>query len=240
MRRFHPLLRHSLAAPLAAGLLIAGCGGSATESMRETHAAVVDVNATFSTTEAKPVALTRAKDASVPAEAAARIDEASIRPAIEAYARGKQLSAGTFVLSGADLNGDGRAEALVLFTGESWCHPHGCPLAIFEKGTTGWRHVVTLARVRPPIRISAGKSGSWRDIWAESGKDDLKSKAPTRSVLFKWSLSSYPTSAALALEPKDQKPEGEMVIAAAELHLPSKAKFAANPFVRKPDDKKKP
>lgn len=224
---------------LALALLLAGCGGSATESMRETHAAVADINNAVSMKEEKPVALTRAKDASVPADAG-RIDEASIRPAIEAYARGRNETAGSFVLAGADLNGDGRAEALVLFTGERWCHPHGCPLAIFEKGTTGWRHVVTIGRIRPPIRVSANKSGAWRDIWAESGKQDGKGKLLPRTVLLKWGTASYPTSAAFALEPKDAKPEGDMVIAAADLKLPAKAKLAANPFARKNDEKKKP
>jgi hypothetical protein len=227
-------------APFATALLLAGCGGSATESMRETHAAVIDVNNTLSSKQAKPVDLTRARNASVPPEAAARIDEASIRPAIEAYARGKNETAGTFVLAGADLNGDGKAEALVLFTSERWCHPHGCPLAIFERGTTGWRHTVTIARIRPPIRVSASRTGAWRDIWARSGQDDARGKTLLRSVLLKWGTASYPTSAALALESKDQMPDGETIIAAAELQLPAKAKFAANPFVRKDEEKNKP
>lgn len=238
MRRFLSFLGWRASGQIAICLLLTGCGGSATESMRETHAAVVDVNNAVTMKEEKQVSLTRATNASVPSDAA-RIDENSIRPAIEAYARGKNETAGTYVLAGADLNGDGKAEALVLFTGERWCHPHGCPLAVFEKGTTGWRHVVTISRVRPPIRISASKTGAWRDIWAESGKEDTKGKLPARTVLFKWGTASYPTSAAFALEPKDAKPEGDLVIAAADLHLPSKAKLAANPFARK-DDKKKP
>ena len=211
--------------------LLAGCAGSATDNMRATHQTYQDAerSVTSVVSKPKPVDVQRSPDAVVPQSALTSAEETALRGVIEQHARAKNEPTGTYVLAGADLNGDGRAEALVLFTSENWCQPHGCPLVIFQKATFGWRHVATINRVRPPIQISANATQGWRDLWVMTGKDDKTGKLPLHPVLVKWNANSYPGSTALTPSIAGAAPEGTMVIASATLKLPDKARIAKVP-----------
>ncbi|WEK46628.1 MAG: hypothetical protein P0Y56_16725 [Candidatus Andeanibacterium colombiense] len=64
----------------------------------------------------------------------------------------------------ADLNGDGRREALVWTSARGICGTGGCRLAVFERGKAGWQPVSGTAATRLPIRILASRTRRWNDL----------------------------------------------------------------------------
>ncbi len=106
--------------------LLAACGGSSGNPQ-----AGLDTQA--------PVALTPAQPASASGGNALTgpVNEVELRKAVERYGLTKQRSVGYYDFAGADLNGDGRPEAIVLFTGADWCVQTGCSLVVFQEETVG-------------------------------------------------------------------------------------------------------
>jgi hypothetical protein len=171
--------------------------------------------------------------------AARPLDAGKIKAAVERFAELKKQKTGTYVAAGYDLNGDGKLEALVLMTSESWCQPQGCPLLIFEPSVLGWRHIGTVNRVRPPVRIASSKTGGWLDLWVMSGKTTKDKGPPLSTVRLQWAANGYPSSASFAAPAKPEAAEGPDLIASAEMKLPEKAKPVAMPSGMLGDDKKK-
>ena len=71
----------------------------------------------------------------------------------------------------ADLNSDGRPEALIYAmsttesdSGPDLCGSGGCELDVLVLSKTGYRHVSTISVTRPPIRVLQTVSHGWRDI----------------------------------------------------------------------------
>ena len=69
------------------------------------------------------------------------LDEAQINRAIKNYRLSKRRAKGAYKLAGADLNGDGVREAIVLFQGKDWCTRTGCSMAIFQSFQHGFRPI---------------------------------------------------------------------------------------------------
>jgi hypothetical protein len=69
-----------------------------------------------------------------------------------------------FVAATADLNGDGKAEAVVHLTGPNWCGSGGCTTLILTPAGDSWRLVTRLSITRPPIRLLRTRSNGWRDL----------------------------------------------------------------------------
>jgi hypothetical protein len=64
----------------------------------------------------------------------------------------------------ADLNGDGRREALAWVSAHDVCGTGGCILNVFANGKAGWKLVSTTVVTRPPIRVLSSKTKGWRDL----------------------------------------------------------------------------
>jgi hypothetical protein len=64
----------------------------------------------------------------------------------------------------ADLNGDGRDEALVYISSAIFCGSSGCDLFIFTPAAEGWRQVAEIALGRPPVRRLNSRSRGWNDL----------------------------------------------------------------------------
>jgi hypothetical protein len=64
----------------------------------------------------------------------------------------------------ADLNGDGRAEALVYVTDQSYCGSGGCTLLVLSPQGRSFRVVMRSTVTRLPISLLPTSTYGWRDI----------------------------------------------------------------------------
>lgn len=63
-------------------------------------------------------------------------------------------AAGTEVaIAHADLNGDGRLDALAYVSGSGWCGSGGCRLYVLENRGRAYRLVARTTITRPPIQV---------------------------------------------------------------------------------------
>jgi hypothetical protein len=69
-----------------------------------------------------------------------------------------------YVSAWADLNGDGRPEALVYLLSGAYCGSGGCNFMIFTPQGRSWRQVADMSVTNPPIRLPGTASHGWRDI----------------------------------------------------------------------------
>jgi len=70
----------------------------------------------------------------------------------------------TYVVAFADLNGDGREEALVLLQSGYFCGSGGCSLYIYGPAGRHWRTITELTVSHPPVRLLNTRSHGWRDL----------------------------------------------------------------------------
>ncbi len=140
------------------------------------------------------------------------LDEVAVRRAVENYRINKKRAEGGYESAGADLDGDGVAEAIVLFEGQDWCAKTGCSMTVFKSDQRGFQAAFRTVRVRPPILAARSSSNGWRDLIVWTGGAGT---APKRRVLLKHSGSSYPRNAMLEPEgPLGSAIEVEVVIEA--------------------------
>ena len=173
-----------------------------------------------------PIALTPKQDASgAPGALAGKVNEPELRKAVERYNLAKQRTPGPYDFAGVDLNGDGKSEAVVLFSGPDWCQKTGCSLVVFQEEEVGYRPVSHVTSARPPVLIGPEASFGWRDLMANTGGGN----APVRTVRLGFSGKGYPANALLQPEPvadmlgRSQQVMGETppAFAAAAVQPPS-------------------
>jgi len=70
----------------------------------------------------------------------------------------------TYVAAFADLNGDGRDEALVSLYSGLFCGSGGCALYIYTPAGASWREVAEITIVNAPVRLLDARSHGWRDL----------------------------------------------------------------------------
>jgi hypothetical protein len=70
----------------------------------------------------------------------------------------------SYVSAFADLNGDGRDEALVSLYSGLFCGSGGCALYIYTPAGGSWRELAELTIVNAPVRLLATRSRGWRDL----------------------------------------------------------------------------
>lgn len=209
-RQFDGIARLKLAAAMAVTLLLASCGAS---------------NSVTDATLAPqgPIALTPKQDAAgAPGALSGKVSEPELRKAVERYNLAKGRAAGPYDFAGVDLNGDGKPEAIVLFTGPDWCQKTGCSLVVFQEEQVGYRPVSHITSARPPILIGPEASFGWRDLMANTGGGN----AAVRTVRLGFSGKGYPANALLQPEPvsemlsRSQQIMGETPTFAAALNQP--------------------
>lgn len=174
---------------LAATLAAAGCAS-------QNVSAPDEINTGRPVTLAPPSEL---RSSATPGITLGPVDEAELAKAIERY-RIKMDRADSPVRSaGVDLTGDGRPEALVLFTGADWCTTTGCSFIVFRRSETGYEPVSRTTRVRGPVMVGAGANSGWRDLIVKTGGG----AAPVRFVRLGFTGNGYPANALLQPEPTD-------------------------------------
>lgn len=70
----------------------------------------------------------------------------------------------SYVSAFADLNGDGRDEALVSLYSGLFCGSGGCALYILTPAGGSWREVAEVTIVNAPVRLLASSHRGWRDL----------------------------------------------------------------------------
>lgn len=146
-----------------------------------------------------PISLTPKQDTAsgAPGALSGKVNEPELRKAVERYNLAKQRTPGPYDFAGVDLNGDGKSEAVVLFSGADWCQKTGCSLVVFQEEQVGYRPVSHITSARPPVLIGPEASFGWRDLMANTGGGN----APVRTVRLGFSGKGYPANALLQPEP---------------------------------------
>ncbi|GBE44622.1 MAG TPA: hypothetical protein ENH05_09040 [Rhizobiales bacterium] len=170
-------------------LLVAGCAGGGARG---------GPSAGIATNSAAPVQLgaSSASGAAIRQSVLGPLDDAKIARAIENYRISKKRAKGPYKIAGADLNGDGVREAIVLFQGKDWCARTGCSLAIFQLFERGFKPISRTVRVKPPVEIADAVTNMYRDLLVQTGGGP----APERRVRLQFSGESYSRNAMLQSE----------------------------------------
>ena len=194
----------TVAGPLiAAALVLAGCSGGGN--------GYTAASAGLASTAGQPLALTRPGAAPVANSVRMAVPQGVDR-AIDRYQINRGKTQGPVQKAGVDLDGDGEAEALVLFTGEDWCAKTGCTLVVMRRGARGFRAVSTVQRVKPPVVVAATPTNGWRDLFVRTGGGGMR----IQTARLRFSGSGYPGNA--SIQPPflgDARANGETVFAAA-------------------------
>jgi hypothetical protein len=105
----------------------------------------------------------------------------------------------------ADLNGDGRDDAVVLLTGSDWCGSGGCTMLVFRGTPAGFAYVSGSTITYDPIRILPEKVRGWYTLVVYSkGRGD---------VLMRFDGTRYP------LNPSRQPKASQAQVRAARVVL---------------------
>jgi hypothetical protein len=186
------LFGRSILAILAAGVAASCAGHGEVSGSLAPEAATAD---------GAPVALAPQRGGGQSVTMAA--DQDALAKAVERLRITKKKAPGSpYDQAGADLNSDGRAKALVLFTGQDWCSPQGCTLAVFEPGDVGFRPVSQTIGVKGPIAVGPSSNAGWRDLIVKTGSNKV--------VRLQFTGGGYPASAA-------GQPDGSADVARAEV-----------------------
>ena len=169
-------------------LLLAGCGGGG--GRNGPSAGIANT--------AAPVQIGRTGGAATATSASVLgpLDETLVRRSIENYRISKKRAKGPYQLTGADLNGDGVREAIVLFQGKDWCTKTGCSMAVFQSFKHGFRPISRTVRVKAPVEVTDNVTNAYRDLLVQTGGGP----APERRVRLIFSGEGYSRNALLQPE----------------------------------------
>lgn len=96
-----------------------------------------------------------------------------------------------------DLNGDGRADAIVLLQGTYWCGSGGCTMLVFRGTPGGFASVSRSTITYEPIRVLSAKANGWKTLVVYS-----KGKG---AVVMRFNGTRYPLNP--SLQPKATRAE---------------------------------
>lgn len=189
------LIRFMTVAAIVSASTLAGCSsGEKPESAVAPGAADA---------AAGPVAL--APQRAAPQSIAMAVDQEALTKAVERLRITKKKKGDSpFEQAGADLNSNGRAKALVLFTGPEWCSPQGCTLAVFEPSEVGYRPISQTIGVKAPVAVGAGSNAGWRDLIVKTGANKI--------VRLQFTGGGYPVNAAIEPDASADVAQSEVLI----------------------------
>jgi hypothetical protein len=144
-----------------------------------------------------------------------RTDE-SARGSVETFLKSfdRDLK-GRFIVGFADLNDDGKPEAIVHLTSSYRCGSGGCTTLILVRQGDSWRILTEVSVTRAPILVVVTKSHGWRSIgvWVQGGGIQTGYEAELR-----FDGKTYPENPSMA-------PAGRLAGASqGEVVIPSPAK----------------
>ena len=151
----------------------------------------------------RPVTLAPASEprsAAAPNVTLGELDEPELRKGLERVRIELGRDESPVRTVGVDLTGDGRPEALALFTGPDWCITTGCSFVVFQATETGYQAVSRTTRVRGPVKVGPGSNAGWRDLVVKTGGGG----APVRFVRLGFTGDGYPKNALLQPGPTEE------------------------------------
>jgi hypothetical protein len=92
--------------------------------------------------------------------AAGAEDEAALQAYLKATSKGSY----DYQIGWADLNADGRQDAIVRFTSQEFCGSGGCGLEILVRRGRGFRSLGSTTITRLPVKVLETRHHGWRDI----------------------------------------------------------------------------
>lgn len=119
--------------------------------------------------------------------------------AVRAYELEHQAMSSSFRYALADLDDDGRDDAIVLLSGPNFCGSGGCTMLVFRGTEAGFTLVSSSTIVLAPIRISPYSVNGWRSLIVH-----VKDKG---DVVLHFSGTRYPANP--SMQPKVQQVELE-------------------------------
>jgi hypothetical protein len=110
----------------------------------------------------------------------------------------------------ADLDGDGKKEAIVYLSGGGWCGSGGCKTLVLKSDGFSFKLITKISLSRLPICMLSTKSHSWHDltILVQGGGTIEPYEAELR-----FNGNTYPSNPTVApAQPLRQKAEGKVLI----------------------------
>jgi hypothetical protein len=182
-----------LLSPVLAGVALAGCGSPELASV-----------ATSAPDAAPGAPIALSPRPILPQKIAMSVNQDELSKAVEQFRAARKKAAGPSTQAGADLNGDGRAEALVLLSGQDWCSPKGCTLVVFQPDGAGFQPISETIDVKAPISAGSGSNAGWRDLIAATGA--------SRTVRLQYSGNGYPVNASTQPDASSDAAQAEVLI----------------------------
>lgn len=116
----------------------------------------------------------------------------------------------------ADLDGDGRQEAFVMFFSGNYCGSGGCDLFIFTPEQGSFYQLARTSVTRPPVRVLNSRTGGFRDIAVGVSGGGT----PARTVLLAQHGDTYPANPTTEGRTLHRVPAGRVVIGADDRGRP--------------------
>ena len=117
-----------------------------------------------------------------------------------------------YALGRADLNGDGRDEAVVLMQGRRWCGTGGCTMLVLTPHRTGWRTVTRMTVTYAPVRLLPTRSRGWRDLAVRIAGRGVRAG----EVTLRFNGRTYPTNPSVVPLQRARAPARRVLISEAD------------------------
>jgi hypothetical protein len=117
-----------------------------------------------------------------------------------------------YSMARADLNGDGRDEALVLMQARSWCGTGGCTMLVLTPDRSGWRTVTRVRVTYAPIRLLPTRNRGWRDLSVRVAGGGVRA----REVTLRYDGRTYPTNPTVVAAQRGRAARGQVLISEAD------------------------
>lgn len=139
-----------------------------------------------------------------------RSDEAALKRYIQTLPPAPDPNDDSLQVGWADLNGDGRLDAVVRATGRPYCGSGGCNLMVLERTRTSFRVRGSLTISQLPVRLLASGHYGWRDLsMFQAGGGNL----PGCTALIEFRRGRYRSDGCWPPEHPGIKATGRVIIA---------------------------
>ena len=139
--------------------------------------------------------------------------EASLKKILQDYVTVKHFDddkTAQYAHAFVDLNGDGKDEAIVYMTGQTWCGSGGCSTWILRQQAASRRFVQRITITRVPIRVLDATSNGWHNISVRVAGGGI---SPPYQAELRFNGRTYPNNPSVPpARPLGKEPAGKAVI----------------------------